>query len=115
METNTPFTVEYHSETSELTDALKEKVEQRLQKLAKRHHDITGASLSVDMPSHDTAQYTIYRVRLVVYQRPENVAAVREEDSVTTALKEVLDAVERQVRERRDRQRERNRASRAQR
>jgi hypothetical protein len=37
---------------------------------------------------------------------------VRKEDSVNNALKEVLDAVERQVRERRDRQRERNRARR---
>ncbi|HMB92022.1 MAG TPA: ribosome-associated translation inhibitor RaiA [Rhodothermales bacterium] len=114
METNTPFAVEYHSETPELTDTLKEKVEQRLQKLAKRHHDITGASLSVDLQSHDdTSSYTTYRVRLVVYQRPENVAAVREEDSVAAALKEVLDAVERQVRERRERQRERHRARRS--
>jgi ribosomal subunit interface protein len=112
METNIPFVIEYQSDTPELTDALKEKVEQRLEKLAKRHRDITGASLSVDMPSHDAAQRTIYRVRLVVYQRPENVAAVRKEDSVNNALKEVLDAVERQVRERRDRQRERNRARR---
>jgi ribosomal subunit interface protein len=114
METNTPFAIEYHSETPDLTDDLKEKVEKRLQKLAKRHRDITGASLSVDRPSHDDASpYTVYRVRLVVYQRPENVAAVREDDSVATALKDVLDAVARQVRERRDRQRERNRARRS--
>lgn len=114
METSTPFAIEYHSETPELTEDLKEKVEKRLQKLAKRHHDITGASLSVDMPSHDeTTPYTTYRVRLVVYQRPENVAAVREEDAVATALKAVLDAVERQVRERRERQRERHRARRS--
>ena len=98
METNTPFAIEYHSETSELTDNLKEKLEKRLQKLAKRHHDITGASLSVDMPSHDAAQYTIYRVRLVVYQRPgqhcqvSGELAAYKENAVTEQLSQLQQA-----------------------
>ena len=106
----TAFSVEYHTDTPELTDALKAKLEMRLQKLLKRHHDVTGASLAVKtLTGKNGTAHHRYRVRLVVYQRPENVAAAREDDHVSSALQEVIDAVERQVRERRERQRSRSR------
>lgn len=110
MET-TGFTVEYHDDTVELTDSLKEKVEHRLSKLARRHRDITGASLAVHTISR-AHRHQEYKVRLVLYHKPDNIAAIRKADSVPNALLETLDAVERQVREQRERQRERNRVRR---
>ena len=110
MET-TGITVEYHDETVELTDALKAKVEQRLEKLARRHRDITGASMAVHTVS-GSHRHQEYKVRLVLYHKPDNIAAIREADSVANALLETLDAVERQVREHRERQRERHRVRR---
>ncbi len=102
------FDIEYTSDTPELTDALKEKVEKRLNKLTNGHKDVTGASLAIETLS-GTNQHIDYRVRLVLYHRPENVASVRKGDAVSNLILEVLDAVERQVREQRERLRARNR------
>jgi len=102
------FDIEYTSDTPELTNTLKGKVEKRIQKLTHRHKDVTGASLAVETLS-GANQHPDYRVRLVLYHRPDNVAAVRKDDSVANALHDVLDAVERQVREQRERLRARNR------
>ena len=43
-----------------------------------------------------------YEATVVVYARPENIAATEKEDNPTTALKGALSAVERQVRQKRD-------------
>ncbi|MFQ5570961.1 MAG: HPF/RaiA family ribosome-associated protein [Rhodothermales bacterium] len=96
------FDVEYHSDTEKLTNALKAKVERRLEKLAHRHHDITGASLAVQTVSGANRKPD-YKVRLVLYHRPDNIAAIRKNETVANALMEALDAVERQVREHRER------------
>ena len=104
----TGFTVEYHAESNELTDSLRAKVEQRLEKLARGHRDMTGASLAVQMVSGANRRHE-YKVRLVLYHKPDNIVAIRKADTVSNALLEALDAVERQVRERRERQRERAR------
>ena len=107
----TRFTIEYHTETFEFTNGLKAKLEKRLEKLAGRHRDITGASLAVHTVSGANRHHE-YKVRLVLYRKPDNIAAVRKADTVSNALLDALDAVERQVREQRERQRERNRARR---
>lgn len=99
------FDIEYHSDTPELTDDLKEKTERRLAKLTKRRKDVTGASIGVQTASGDTHPRA-YRVRVVLYLRPDNVAAVRKEETVAQALSDALDAIERQVREQRDKLRE---------
>ncbi|MDX1546735.1 MAG: HPF/RaiA family ribosome-associated protein [Rhodothermales bacterium] len=102
---STPFEVEYTSETPELNDAMKSKVEQRIQKLVERHRDVTGAALAVGVDGPGPS----FRVRLVLYCRPENVAATHEGPSLQAVIREVLDAVERQVREQRERRRARSR------
>ncbi|NBC16525.1 MAG: 30S ribosomal protein S30 [Bacteroidetes bacterium] len=99
------FDIEYHSDTPELTDDLKDKTEQRLAKLTKRHKDVTGASIGIQTASGDTHPRA-YRARVVLYLRPDNVASIRKEESVAQALGDALDAVERQVREQRDKLRE---------
>ena len=107
----TGFTIEYHTESIEFTNGLKAKLEKRLDKLVGRHRDITGASLAVHTVSGDNRHHE-FKVRLVLYHRPDNIAAVCKADTVSNAVLEALDAVERQVREHRERQRERNRARR---
>ena len=107
----TGFTIEYHTETIEFTNGLKAKLEKRLEKLAGRHRDITGASMAVHSIS-GANRHPEYKVRLVLYRRPDNIAAVRKADTVSNAVLEALDAIERQVREQRERQRERNRVRR---
>ncbi len=107
----TGFTIEYHTETIEFTNDLKAKLEKRLEKLAARHRDITGASLAVHTLSGNKRHH-MFKVRLVLYHKPDNIAAICKADTVSNAILEALDAVERQVREQRERQRERNRARR---
>jgi len=107
----TGFIIEYHTDTPELTENLKGKLQQRLEKLARRHHDITGASLAVNTIS-GANRHPEYKVRLVLYHKPDNIAAIEKADTVANALLAALDAVERQVREGRERLRARSRARR---
>lgn len=104
MEAQT-LSIEYHSDTAELTDALKAKTEERLAKLTKRRRDITGAIVTVNTASGDT-QPREYRVHVTIHQRPENASAVEKGETVAGALSGALDAAERQVRERRARRRD---------
>ena len=101
-----PFAIEYHSDGPELTDVPKAKIENRLAKLVHKHHDLTGASVSVQTVSGDTLPHT-YRARLVLYRRPNNVAAVTQGTVLSATLDAALDAAMRQVRDRRDRHRTR--------
>lgn len=96
---------EYYSENHELTDALKAKVEQRIQKLAKKHRDITGVSVAVQQVEHSHTPHA-YRARVVIYHRPENVVATEVAPTVQEALLGALNSVERQVREQRRKLRE---------
>lgn len=101
METMT-FAIEHFTDTPEFTEALKEKAERRLQKMARGHRDITGASVAVRITSADPSPGR-YQARVVLYHRPDNIAAVEKGDNVGLALQGALDAVERQVRTQRER------------
>jgi ribosome-associated translation inhibitor RaiA len=84
---------------------LRAEAERRLRSLTEGHTDMTGASVAVEELTGAVTPHT-YEARIVVYTRPENVVAVEKQEMVEGALKGALDAVERQVRERRDRLRE---------
>ncbi|ARA92043.1 ribosomal subunit interface protein [Rhodothermaceae bacterium RA] len=99
--------IEYHSDTHEFTEAMKEKVEHRIRKLMRGHKDITGASVAVERHVTPQQHNKEYRVRIVLYFRPDNIAAVSKSDSLNAALQDALEAAERQVREHRDKLRER--------
>lgn len=108
METPVAFPIEYHSTSPQLTDDLKAKVEQRLQKLAKGYHDITGAAVSLEKPDNDKTAHT-FRARVVLYHRPNNLAAIEKHTAASKAVLGALDAVARQLRDERARLRERSR------
>jgi ribosome-associated translation inhibitor RaiA len=81
---------------------LREEAKERLRQLRHGHTDITGASVAIEDLGH-AARTHRYQARIVAYVRPDNMAAVEKGDSAQAALKGALDALERQVRESRDR------------
>jgi hypothetical protein len=98
------FTFEFHTEIPDLRDAylyeLRTKAERQLLALSEGHTDLTGASIALEKPAEAESAY-LYQARVVVYARPEHVAAVEKDETIEGALSGALDAVERQVRERR--------------
>lgn len=94
------FHLEFDAEAPHLRDELLPEAEGRLQMLREGHTDLIGAAVSIEeLAQEETAH--IYRARVVAYIRPENISAVEKAESAELALKEALDAVERQVNERR--------------
>lgn len=96
------FYVDYETEGPYFTDALKEQVEARLWELASEQNDIVGAAVAVTTPVKNTENPFLFQARVVVYVRPEDIAAVKTGDTVEGALHSALDAIERQVREKRE-------------
>lgn len=86
-------------------DEMRMEADRRLRALSKGHTDITGAGVSVEELTGDVTPH-VYEVTIVLYIRPENIAAVEKRETPVGALKGALSAVERQVREERDRRRE---------
>jgi ribosome-associated translation inhibitor RaiA len=99
------FTLELHTEVQALSDIVEaelwDEADTRLRALVQGHTDLTGASVVIDEPAHTERPY-IYRARVVAYIRPEDIVAVEKADSMLAALKGALTAVERQVREKRE-------------
>jgi ribosome-associated translation inhibitor RaiA len=98
------FTIEFNSENlSENAQAeLFAEADRRLRKLADGHTDLTGAAINVRQPAKGQTAY-LHEATVVVYCRPENVAATEKKENPMPALKGALSAVERQVREKRTR------------
>ena len=98
------FTLEFNSDTiGEETEAeLFVEADERLRQLAAGHSDIVGAAVTIRREGHGETPHQ-FEATVVVYCRPEPVAGSQKEDNPAAALKEALDAVERQIRERRAR------------
>jgi ribosome-associated translation inhibitor RaiA len=97
------FTIELNSEVlpKPLEYSLYTEAESRLKRLAKGHSDLIGAAISIRQQSSGE-NFPHHEVSIVVYSRPENVAAKQKQSDPQMALKAALDAVERQIRERRE-------------
>jgi hypothetical protein len=100
------FTFEFHTEIPDLGAAfeneLREEAESRLRVLAEGHTDLVGASVALEELALTESSY-LYQARVVAYGRPDHVAAAEKQGTPEGALRGALEAVERQVRERRDR------------
>lgn len=75
--------------------------DQRMQELAADHDDLRGAAINIRQSSHGETPY-LYEATVVAYARPENLAASEKHEDPSTALKGALSAVEKQVREKRE-------------
>jgi ribosomal subunit interface protein len=98
---NSNFDFEFYSEVPNVSDELKSKVHNRLEKLAGGKRDMIGASVAVEQIVHGETPY-FYQARIVAYIKPENIVAIEKGDNIEVALKGALDALERQVRKRRE-------------
>ncbi len=103
--TTIEFSIEFHSEIPDSDKALRAEAERRLLALTQGHDDLIGASLTMEELTGETTPHC-YQATVVVFKRPDNVAATEKAETPDAALKGALSAVERQVRELRDRLRE---------
>lgn len=97
------FTLELNSEhlPQELEYNLFAEAETQLKELAKDHSDMTGAAISVkQVKSSETGPF--HEVTVTVYSRPEHIAATEQGADPHLVLGDALGAVERQIRQRRE-------------
>lgn len=103
------FRLEFYNEaplSEELELELAAEADRRLRELAEGHTDLIDASVSIEELTGEETPHR-YQVRVVVYMRPENIAVVEKQKTVEGALKGALSAVEREVREYRQKLRQR--------
>jgi len=91
------FYVDYNIEVSGIGDAFMRETEGQLRELAASHSDIIGAAVALEK-TVDTESYDVYRVRIVVYKRPQDIAVSKQSADPMVALREALDVLEEQVR-----------------
>jgi ribosome-associated translation inhibitor RaiA len=77
----------------------------RLSKLAEGHNDISGGVVNFKQPAQGHQTPYIYEVTIVLYMGSDHIAATEKGEQFQSTLDGALGAVERQVRERRKRQR----------
>lgn len=95
------FYIDYNIEVSDVGDGFRRETEQQLRDLATSHSDMIGAAVALEK-TVDTESYDIYRVRIVVYKRPQDIAVSKQGADPMATLREALDALEEQVRESRE-------------
>ncbi len=105
----TTFPIEFNNEVDEMPKADNEffaLAAGRLSQLSKGHTDISSAVVNFKQPAQGRETAHIYEVTIVTYMRgTEQIAATDKSEHLRAALDGALDAVERQVREERERQR----------
>jgi ribosome-associated translation inhibitor RaiA len=101
------FYIDYNIEVSDVSDGFKRETEQRLRELVSDHSDMIGAAVALERVA-DTQTYDLYRVRIVVYKRPENIVVTKQDEDPMVTLRDALDALESQVRSSREKLAERN-------
>lgn len=98
------FTIEFNSnlEDPSVEDALFVEADDRLRALAAGRDDLIGSAVTIRRAARGQTP-RLFEATVVAYIRPENIAATEKADNPESALKGALDAVERQVREKRAR------------
>lgn len=102
MQTTT-FGIEYYNDTPEFTDELKERVELRLDKLARGKSDIHGATVTITTNCDSTPKD--FNVRIALQQRAGQAIVTERGDAVAPLLSRALGVLERQVRDGRSKRR----------
>lgn len=104
----TTFPIEFNNEIDDVKKSENEYYTlavERLSKLAEGHNDISGGVVNLKQPSQGHETPHIYEVTIVVYMGSDHIAATEKGEQFQSTLDGALDAVERQVRERRTQQR----------
>ncbi|MCJ7551616.1 MAG: HPF/RaiA family ribosome-associated protein [Anaerolineae bacterium] len=96
------FPIEFHNDIDEVEKSENEfytLAVGRLSELAEGHNDISGGVVNLRQPVN-----YMYEVTIVVYMGSDDIAATEKGEQLHATLVGALDAVERQVHERREQQ-----------
>ena len=91
------FYIDYNIEVSDVGDEFKRETERRLGELASSHSDMIGAAVALEKTA-DTQTYDVYRVRVLLYKRPQDIVVTKEDSDPMVTLRDALDTLEEQVR-----------------
>jgi ribosome-associated translation inhibitor RaiA len=94
---NADFYIDYNIEVSDVGDEFNRETEQRLRELVSSHSDITGAAVALEKVA-DTTTFDVYRVRIIIYKRPQDIVVTKQDPDPMVALRDALDTLEEQVR-----------------
>lgn len=96
------FTLEFNSDTELGTqeDILYDVIYNELKPLAEERHDIVGAAATLRRHGDGFSAHA-YEATIVAYVRPSNIAATKKADSPEVAVEEALEALVRQIRQKR--------------
>ena len=95
------FYIDYNIEVSGIPEEFAREIEESLRQLASSHSDMIGAAVALEK-TVDTRSYDVFRVRIVVYKRPQDVVVAKEGADPMVTLREVLEVLEEQIRESRE-------------
>jgi ribosome-associated translation inhibitor RaiA len=95
------FYIDYNIEVADMGDEFQQETERRLRDLASAHSDMVGAAVALEKVA-DTQTYDIYRVRIVIYKRPQDIVVTKQDADPMMTLRDALDTLEDQVRIARD-------------
>lgn len=103
---NVSFSIEFNNEIDDVKKSENKHYTlavDRINKLAEGHNDIAGGVVNFKKPAKGHLTAYIYEVTIVLYMMgSDNIAATEKGEHFQSTLDGALDAVERQVRERRD-------------
>ena len=102
------FPVEFNNEIDDIKKSENEYYTlavDRLSKLAEGHTDMSGAVVNFKKPAKEHQTSYINEVTIVVYMGSDHIAATEKGEHFQSTLNGALDAVERQIRERRKQER----------
>jgi hypothetical protein len=96
-----PFDFEFLNQTQQPDAELYQLAYGKITELAQGHSDIVGAKVSLEELSSDRTPHA-FQARVVLYVRPEHIAATEIASSSVEALQEALNAAKKQVQEKRN-------------
>jgi ribosome-associated translation inhibitor RaiA len=91
------FYIDYNIEVSDVGENFNREVEQRLTELVSDHSDMIGAAVALEKVA-DTTTYDVYRVRILLHKRPQDIVVTKQDADPMVALRDALDVLEKQVR-----------------
>ena len=103
------FPIEFNNEIDEVKKSENEfyaLAVDRFSELAEGNNDISGAVVNLKQPAQEHQTSYIYEVTIVAYMGADHIAATEKGENIQSTLDGALDAVERQVHERRNQQRD---------
>lgn len=96
-----PTAIEFHVDVPNLPDDLRQGAIDRILELAEGHSDIISALVEIRQPAKAETSF-LFESRVVLYMRPDSVVAREKAETIQQAIKGALNAVERQVRAKRE-------------